>query len=102
MAPGTSGHTSRGPDRRSKLRSHRSKRAGALPALASNAAGGQRLGDPGNDLVEHVLERGGRLETEHPPGLVDGRNPPEHVMLERRVVLEPQRDPWAFDLAPDR
>src|SRR3954449_12369597 len=62
---------------------------GAPRAFHSNAPRRERFGDPGDHLVEHVPEPGRSLETEHPAGLVDGRNPPENVMLERRVVLEP-------------
>src|SRR5690348_4945195 len=62
-----------------------------VASVTSDPAVLERLGDPRDDLVEHVVERGGRLETQHPLGLLDCRDPLLDVVLERVVVLEPQR-----------
>ena len=48
-----------------------------------------RLGDPGDDLVKHLIQRSGRLEAENPLGLVGGRNAALHIVLEGLVVQHP-------------
>src|SRR5262245_32354 len=52
---------------------------------ALEAAGADGFGDPGNDLVEHVVEAGGRLEAEDFAGLCHVRDPLLHVVLERII-----------------
>ena len=44
------------------------------------------LADPGDDLVEHLVERRRRLEAEHVARLLDRRHAALHVVLERVVV----------------
>ncbi len=56
--------------------------------------------DPGDDLVEHDVERGRRGEAEHLLSLVDGRHAALHVVLER-VVGDVAELLVAPDLLPD-
>src|SRR6478736_1308959 len=41
------------------------------------------LADPGDHLVEHLVQRRRRLEAEHVPRLLDRRDAALHVVLER-------------------
>ena len=42
--------------------------------------------DPGDDLVEHLIESGGGLEAEHPLGLVGSGHPALDVVVKRVIV----------------
>src|SRR5512146_1828262 len=48
--------------------------------------------DPGDDLVQHLVEAGGGLEPQPLLGLLGGGHPALDVVLERLVVDQPQRD----------
>src|SRR5439155_9522350 len=71
-------------------------------APRSDAIVGHRRRDPRNHLVEHVAQRGGRLEPEDPLRLLGRRYPLLHVVLERRVGDVPERHVKSLELAPDR
>lgn len=55
------------------------------PSSSDNALF-QRIAHPRDDLVQHVFERGGRLETKHPLGFLYGGDPLGDVMFEGRVA----------------
>src|ERR1700761_2343274 len=59
-------------------------------------------GDPRDNLVQHLLERSGRLVTKDALGFLGGRDAPLHVVLERVVRNDAERLPGALDLPPDR
>src|SRR6266542_2991640 len=60
-----------------------------------------RLGHPGDHLVEHFFQPGGGFEAEHLTGLGYVGDALVHVVLERLVVRQPQRYTRPLDLSPD-
>src|SRR5262245_36927617 len=70
-------------------------------AGASDAAMGQLLADPRDHLVEHLAERRGCLEPEHPPSLRHVRHAFLHVVGERLVRLVPERLVRPVHFPPD-
>ncbi len=56
---------------------------------SSDGAGLDRLPDPGDDLVQHLLQRGSGLEPQHLLGLLGSRDPALHVVLEGGVADVP-------------
>src|SRR5262249_12629919 len=59
-------------------------------------------GDPRDDLVEHLVERGGPRVAEHVARLAHVGHPLLHVVLERVVRDVPERHPVSLDLLPDQ
>src|SRR5262245_10589985 len=49
--------------------------------------------DPGNHLVQHLAERGGRFKVKHLAGLGRLGDPPLDVVGKRRVARMTERDP---------
>src|ERR1700692_434093 len=77
-------------------------RTGAAPAEDRlDRPRSDRLLDPWDDLVEHLIERGRGLEAEHAPRLLNGRNPPLDVVFERWVADVSERQAVALDPVPD-
>src|SRR5580658_8575167 len=68
---------------------------------SSDGSGPDRRVDPGDDLVEHLIQRRARLEAEDALRLLGIGNAPLDVVLERIVVHQREGDVIALDLAPD-
>src|SRR5262245_52389399 len=77
-----------------------STRHSTLVPAGSDPAEPDLLGDPGEDLVEGGVERGGGLEAEHVAGLPDVGHAPLDVVVERGVADVAERG-VALDLPPD-